>query len=247
MPTNLTEYRVTFGAQYAHEPHPRFLAAHPDGWVAVFASDELIARCAAVAVLGTAWSSIYHPEDDGYPHGDGYYPRGELGRLESTDPALTETFIHEAVKRAEAIIAEQSCGESRQGYMRQAVREALELLPDSAPWHGPAVQQILGHGAPEWLVYCPGCSAERSYTTTCYRPDVLRAGWPLTPHLRTGPGLTDSGLILDGSWIGHPTGLSAAPCPECGRPIHEPSCTPVHEALQAEAVADAMKLSGGGS
>jgi len=247
MPTNLTEYRVTFGLQYAHEPHPRFPAAHPDGWVAVFASDELIARCAAVAVLGTAWSSIYHPEDEWYPWGAGYYPRGELGRLESTDPALTKTFIHEAVKRAEAIIAEQSCGESRQGYMRQAVREALELLPDSAPWHGPAVRQILGHGAPEWLVYCPGCTAERSYITTCYRPDVLRAGWPLTPHLGSGPGLTDSGLILDGSWIGHPTGLSAAPCPECGRPIHEPSCTPVHESLQAEAAADAMKPPGGGS
>jgi len=131
--TEMIEYRVTFGVQYAHEPHPRFLAAHPDGWVAVFASDERIARCAAVAVLGTAWSSIYHPEDDGYPRGDGHYPRGELGRIESTDPALTDAFIGEAVKRAEAIIAEQPCGESRQGYMRQAVQEALELLPDPAP------------------------------------------------------------------------------------------------------------------
>jgi hypothetical protein len=107
----MIEYRVTFGAQYAHEPHPRFPAAHPDGWVAVFASDELIARRAAVTVLGTAWSSIYHPEDEWYPWGAGYYPRGELGRLESTDPALTDAFIGEAVKLAEAAIAGQLRGD----------------------------------------------------------------------------------------------------------------------------------------
>jgi len=199
MPINVTEYRVTFGSQYAHEPHPRFPAAHPDGWVAVFALDELVARHAAVAVLGTAWSSIYHPEDAGYPRGDhDSYSRGELSRLESTDRALTDAFIHEAVRRAEAAVAEQPCGESRQGYMRQAVRESLELLPDPAPWHGPAVLPVRGDDEHEWMVFCPGCTAEHGRTTTCYRPDVLRAGWPLTPHLRTGPVLSDSGLILDG-------------------------------------------------
>lgn len=130
--TEMIEYRVSFGAQYAIEPHPRFPAAHPDGWLSVFASDELLARLAVAAVIGTAWSGIYHPEDDWYPRGGDYdnYTRGELGRIESTDPALTDAFVHEAVTRAETAIAEQPCGESRQGYMRQAVREVLDMLPD---------------------------------------------------------------------------------------------------------------------
>jgi len=135
----------------------------------VFASSELIARHAVIAVLGTAWSSTYHPEDEWYPRSDGHYPRGELGRIESTNRALADVFIGECVKRAEAAIADECVGECRQGYMRHAVRAALELLPDPAP------------------------------------------------------------------------------CPVCGRPIHEPPCGLTHESLQAEATADAMKPPGGGS
>lgn len=113
IPVDLTEYRITFGMQYDHEPHPQFSEAHPNGWLAILAPDELIARHAAIAALGTTWSSIYHPVDDGYPRGNGHdnYNRGELGYIEATDLGLTDAFIGEAVKLAEAAIAGQLRGD----------------------------------------------------------------------------------------------------------------------------------------
>ncbi len=78
-----TEFRVTLGVQYAREPHPTYPAAHPDGWIAVLAVDELAARRALSGALGGAYSSIYHPDDDYYPttDRDQYSPLGEIGRL----------------------------------------------------------------------------------------------------------------------------------------------------------------------
>jgi len=79
--TDLIEFRVTFGGQYAHEDHPQFPAAHPDGWLTVFASDEMIAQRTVIGAIGTGWCMIYHPSDPGYPVIEGYYKRGELGRV----------------------------------------------------------------------------------------------------------------------------------------------------------------------
>jgi hypothetical protein len=80
----MTEFRITFGS--AHERPP---LAHPDGWLAVEAPDEMAARRAVIAVLDRRWSFIYAPGDGGYPTLDSgslgfrYYPRGELGRLDA--------------------------------------------------------------------------------------------------------------------------------------------------------------------
>lgn len=86
------EWRVTFGQQYRHEPHPTWHDAHPDGWLAVSARSEAQARAAVMARIGQHWAFMYAMgdafqvstrSDDG---GDGgtwaeIYPRGELGRI----------------------------------------------------------------------------------------------------------------------------------------------------------------------
>jgi hypothetical protein len=77
----MIEFRVTFGQQYHHMPHPTLPEANPDGWLAVMADDETLARVAVFDRIGSAWSSIYGPDDDHYPTADGYYPRGELARI----------------------------------------------------------------------------------------------------------------------------------------------------------------------
>ena len=73
-----TEYRVTFG--FGHIPHPRLPEAHHDGWLTVVAADELAARVATIARIGTRWSFIYGPTDIHYPT-EQHYPRGELYRI----------------------------------------------------------------------------------------------------------------------------------------------------------------------
>ena len=76
----MTEYRLTFGVQYAHEPHPAWDGAHPDGWVAIEAPDEAAARELAATALGSAWAFLYGP---GEGLVESYHPRGEIGRLGS--------------------------------------------------------------------------------------------------------------------------------------------------------------------
>lgn len=83
---DLVEYRITFGVRYADEPHPLFLPAHPDGWVAVLAVSEDAARRLVHARIGNAWAFIYQPGHPGYPASAGrHYKRGELGRWATAD------------------------------------------------------------------------------------------------------------------------------------------------------------------
>lgn len=59
------EFRLTFGVQYAREPHPVVgQLIHPDGWVKVMAPTHDIARALVVALFGTAWSNLYEQFDD---------------------------------------------------------------------------------------------------------------------------------------------------------------------------------------
>lgn len=78
------EYRVTFGQQYAQDPHPRWPWAHPDGWVTVVAPNYEAARAAAFGMLGRFWAFIYGPgADEEIADVDWatLFPRGELGRV----------------------------------------------------------------------------------------------------------------------------------------------------------------------
>lgn len=83
---DLIEYRVTFGSAYAHQPHPVWNDAHPDGWLTVLAPDELTARRGVIAAITNAWSSIYGPADRDYPRAmSSYFRLGEIGRMQVLD------------------------------------------------------------------------------------------------------------------------------------------------------------------
>jgi hypothetical protein len=74
------EYRVTFGQRFRRDPHPRFPAAHPDGYVTIHAADEHDARRLVVANLGGEWAFLYGPNMDPQD-GERLYPMGELAVL----------------------------------------------------------------------------------------------------------------------------------------------------------------------
>lgn len=76
---DLVEFRVTFGVQYKHDPHPAGWP-HADGWLTVVAPNETVARDEVYAMVGQRWSFIYAPWDARYP-GKDKYPMGELRRV----------------------------------------------------------------------------------------------------------------------------------------------------------------------
>jgi hypothetical protein len=55
----LKSFYVTFGVRYAHEPHPYWKGAHPDGWLTVQAPDEEAARLLVRTFIGLKWSMMY--------------------------------------------------------------------------------------------------------------------------------------------------------------------------------------------
>jgi len=71
------EWFVTFGMRYAHETHPYFPDAHPDGWVVIEADTYEEARRIAVRRLGPFWAFVYGEDDPPSPE---LFPRGELAR-----------------------------------------------------------------------------------------------------------------------------------------------------------------------
>ena len=79
----LKEYRFTFGQKYAHEEHPTFPAAHPDGYVTVIATDESQAWNAVVDLIGAAWAFCY-PAPFSRVVWEELYPLGELARVDAT-------------------------------------------------------------------------------------------------------------------------------------------------------------------
>lgn len=76
----MSEYRLTFGSQYAHTRHPTLAVAHPDGWLTIVAPDERAARRVAVQLLDAAWSFLYGPDEyaDAWEE---HFPRGQLARV----------------------------------------------------------------------------------------------------------------------------------------------------------------------
>jgi hypothetical protein len=86
------EFFVTFGQMYAREPHPAFLAAHPDGYLVVEAAGYDQARAAVVALLGQRWSDLYTSESWARTRAElgDLYPLGELGRFKAGPPEEQE-------------------------------------------------------------------------------------------------------------------------------------------------------------
>lgn len=76
-------FYLTFGVQYAVEPHPTLPRVDPDGYIIVHAPDEITAREMVIQRCGRAWSMLY-PEDDWQPS---FFPAGpmdEWGKAEVT-------------------------------------------------------------------------------------------------------------------------------------------------------------------
>ncbi len=77
-------FYVTFGVLYAHEVHPKFAQAHPDGWLRVVAENEMEARLLVVDRIGHQWSFMYVAPDF-MTTAAKYFPRGELDVISSDE------------------------------------------------------------------------------------------------------------------------------------------------------------------
>lgn len=77
---------VTFGSQYAREPHPRLPFAHPDGYLTIEAPDYRTARGIAMSMTGGAFCTDYLERPS-----DIQFQRGELARVIVHDPIVTES------------------------------------------------------------------------------------------------------------------------------------------------------------
>ena len=80
------KFYVTFGVQYAREPHPVNAGFHPDGVLEIGAKDIETARSLAFSLLGRKWSMI-HREDE-MEDSWHFYPRGITHRLEGLQIVL---------------------------------------------------------------------------------------------------------------------------------------------------------------
>lgn len=98
--TTLTDFYLTFGVQYGHEPHPYWAGADPDGWVQIHTKDEDTARRLAKRYFGIRWSMLYdnlnfNPAENKAR----YYPRGVIALITddgaiSTNAATPPPSIH---------------------------------------------------------------------------------------------------------------------------------------------------------
>lgn len=64
LPPKGKTFYVTFGVNYAHEPHPYWPGAHPDGYLEVLAPDEEQARALVRTFIGLKWSHMYDRKPD---------------------------------------------------------------------------------------------------------------------------------------------------------------------------------------
>lgn len=76
-------YSVTFGQRYAREPHPRWAAAHPDGWLVVWANDWEDLRTWLHDNLDGLWAFEYEGEAPSSPE---LYSRGVLAVADTEHP-----------------------------------------------------------------------------------------------------------------------------------------------------------------
>lgn len=68
----MTEFYITFGGQYRHEPHPAGDWAHPDGYLVVVAEDYSTARRRVFELLGGRFAFMYEerPAAEWFPLGE---------------------------------------------------------------------------------------------------------------------------------------------------------------------------------
>lgn len=93
----MPKWFLTFGQQYRREPHPIGMGANPDGYVEVYAQDELHARSQVIELIGTAWSMLYSEheffgleEPEGMRSVD-YFPDGCSGTIKNGELTLNDS------------------------------------------------------------------------------------------------------------------------------------------------------------
>jgi hypothetical protein len=74
---DLVRMYITFGVQYAREPHPSFPAAHPSGYFVIEAPTQVACRELAVLLFNRHWAFDYTEAE----FDPSYHPMGELGRI----------------------------------------------------------------------------------------------------------------------------------------------------------------------
>jgi hypothetical protein len=87
------EVAITFGVQYAHEPHPVEPAVNPDGYWVIEAPTYDLARWAAFKRFGYHWAFDYLLRSDDFQRAAArWYTLGELGRTRVTAWTLSPTI-----------------------------------------------------------------------------------------------------------------------------------------------------------
>lgn len=81
---DLVRSYITFGMQYAREPHPTFPAAHPNGYFVIEAPTAVACRELAVLLFQRHWAFDYGEAE----FDPSFHPLGELGRIS------TRSFFH---------------------------------------------------------------------------------------------------------------------------------------------------------
>lgn len=82
----MSNFYLTFGVMYAHQVHPHWEGADPDGYVRIVARDEEAARHEACCHFGPRWAFLY----DEQRFEPKWHPKGELAVLvqQETDAPL---------------------------------------------------------------------------------------------------------------------------------------------------------------
>jgi hypothetical protein len=87
----MAEFPITFGQQYGSEgfgakPHPTLgVYGLKDGYLIVEAETRGEARERAFRVIGEQWAFDYETVEDLDPQSRGWYPRGEMARIQADD------------------------------------------------------------------------------------------------------------------------------------------------------------------
>lgn len=91
-------HMLTFGSQYATEPHPTVGIVSPDGWVTITGATHEQVREIAIKHFGIHFSTTY-PSSRFGPSMH-FYPLGELVHINADTPPLTKEVMVAAIEEA---------------------------------------------------------------------------------------------------------------------------------------------------
>ncbi len=105
----MPKYFVTFGPQYANEPHPHWAGANPEGFIEVTADSEIEARIDIASVIADKWNFIFH-EKEFKPD---FYPAGRLATIEEIKKQVKDQPVNTLPEGQLKMSAMKSEGEKK--------------------------------------------------------------------------------------------------------------------------------------